>query len=289
MTCFKIAVACMAFLAVLTSDILAKDVRYPVEPGRRDVEDNFAFQVLKLALERSGGDWNLVPSEKGAMNENRAKLLIRRGAGVDVGWYGTYAALEKELMPVRIPIDGGLLGWRLFLIDGVRQSEFDKIQTLDDLRQLTLVQGDGWGDIAILEAAGMKVDTGPYSDLFTLVGAGRADAFPRGVNEAFAEHENRVAEVPNLAIEQGIVVYYRYPMLFFVRNGNQELHDAIYGGLERAYADGSYRELFEHHPDNKVSLTTANLNNRRKFEIPNPYLSHETASIPEKYWFMPKN
>jgi len=275
-----------AVLLALAGAATASEVRYPVEGGR-DVENGMPFQVLKLALEKSGGDWTLVPSSQGEMNEARSKALIASGEGVDIGWYGTYAELEKELMPVRIPINGGLLGWRLFLIDGDRQAEFDTIETVDDLKKLTLVQGDGWGDISILEGAGMKVNTGKYDNLFKMVGAGRADAFPRGADEAFAEQAQRVSEVPNLAVETGLVVYYPLTKLFFVRNGNQELHDAIYDGLVKAHEDGSYKTLFETHPSNKVTLEKANLQNRRKFEIPNPSMSAETTAIPAQYWYTP--
>jgi len=265
----------------------ARDVFYPAEKGR-SIEERLPFQVLKLALEKSGGDWQLKPSLKARMNETRSKALIAAGDGVDVGWYGTYKELEDTLLPVRIPINGGLLGWRLLLIDGARQSEFDAVRTLDDLKSFTFVQGDGWGDVAILKAAGLRVDTGDYDDLFRLIGGGRADAFPRSAVESFFERQERISQVPNLEVEQKLVIHYPFVRLFFVRKENLELHDAIYSGLVKAHADGSFKALFQSHPDNQVVLTKARLDTRRRIDIDNPSMSMETAGIPDKFWYSPE-
>jgi len=277
----------VAVMMLVTGHAAARDVYYPAEKGR-SIEQRLPFQVLKLALEKSGGDWQLKPSPKGFMNENRSKALIATGDGVDVGWYGTYQELETELLPVRIPINGGLLSWRLMLIDGNRQSEFDAVHSLDDLKTLTFVQGEGWGDVAILRAAGLRVDTGPYDDLFRLIGAGRADAFPRGAVEAFFEREERVAEIPNLEVEKKLVIHYPFVRLFFVRKDNQDLHDAIYAGLVNAHADGSYKALFQNHPDNKMVLKQAGLDTRRRIDIENPFMTPETAAIPDQFLYSPE-
>ncbi|WP_428675013.1 hypothetical protein [Roseibium sp.] len=272
----------LLFLSAATA--AGEVVYYPVEAGRR-IEGEIPLQVLKLALQKHGGDWDLQPSPLGPMNEQRSKILLSHGQGLDIAWYGTYPELEKQLMPVRIPINGGLLGWRLFLIDGRRQAEFSRIENQEDLTRLNLVQGQGWGDIKVLEDAGFPVTAAEYHLLFGLVTAGRADAFPRGVDEIYVEHAQWSEHLPNLAIEQSLAIYYPWMKLFFVQNGNHALHDAIFDGLQKAHADGSYQELFFSHPSNRKTLDLGRLHERRLFHLDNAHMTDETRNIDPKFFF----
>ena len=82
-----------------------------------------------------------------------------------------------------------------------------------------------------------------------------------------------------------LAFYYPWVKLFFVQNGNQRLHDAIYDGLQKAHADGSFQELFFNHPSNKKSLEQSRLQERRLFMLDNAYMSAETRAIDQKYFF----
>lgn len=281
----KIAILGAVCLSAVTAH--ATEVRYPYEEGRERTKE-FAYQVLDLALSKADGDWTLVPSAQ-HMNEKRQRNMLAAGREIDVAWYGTSAELEQKLRPVRIPIDGGLVGWRLMLIDEARQADFSAVSSIEDLRKLVIGQGAGWADVPILEAAGLEVATSDYNNLFRMVGGGRIDAFPRGANEAFREQANFVGQVPNLAVEKDLVVYYPLTVLFFVSPGNDALHDAIHQGLVRAHEDGSYQQLFSSHPEIKTVLDQANLGSRTKIELPNPTMSPETTAIDPKYWYAPNS
>lgn len=273
-------------LGLAANSALAETVRYPKEAGRV-VEDSFPFQVLKLALQKADGDWSLVASPAGPMNERRSKVLLARGHEVDVAWYGTSANVEEILQPVRIPISGGLIGWRVLLINQNDQPKFDEINSFEQLKKFNFVQGAGWSDIEILENAGLMVSTYPYSDLFAVTASQRDHVFSRGIEEVHEELGEFMPTVPNLALEQKLAIHYSFARLFFVQKGNDRLHDAIYHGLARAHEDGSYQKLFETHPSNSNALNKINLNDRRIFMIPNPTMSAETLAIDKKYWFRP--
>ncbi|RBH45945.1 hypothetical protein C3F00_037375, partial [Pseudomonas sp. MWU13-2860] len=95
---------------------------------------------------------------------------------------------ERRYLPVRIPIDRGLLGYRVLLIRAARQPEFAKVTTLAELRRFSIIQGEGWGDIAVLRRAGLKVETdSSYDGLFRMLDRGLGDAFSRGVTEVERE------------------------------------------------------------------------------------------------------
>ena len=62
------------------------------------------------------------------------------------------------------------------------------------------------------------------------------------------------------------------------------LAEALETGLKKAYADGSFMAHFNSHPAIKAIFDDASIAQRRRFDIPNPFLTEETKSIPAEYW-----
>jgi len=250
-------------------------------------EQLFSFKVLKLALAKSGKTYVLKPSPLGKITERRATEAMIAGEKLDVAMLGANAAVDAKLRPVRIPIDKGLLGYRIFLIDGARQAEFSRVRTLADLRRFSALHGLSWPDTQILRHAGLPVWTGAYASLPRMTMARRADYFPRAAHEVFGDQAKASPDAPGLAVEKTLVLRYRFTALFYVSKANKQLHDDLYRGFLAAYDDGSYEALFRSDPDIRAALTRANLKSRRVIEIDNPYLSPETAAIDERFWFKP--
>ena len=104
----------------------------------------------------------------------------------------TYARIAaKRLLPIRIPIQKGILGWRVGLIRKGDQGRFAGVDTLEDLKRVRLAQGQEWPDTLILRANGIDVITAPrYEGLFKMLVSKRFDYFPRSVNEIWDELES---------------------------------------------------------------------------------------------------
>lgn len=92
---------------------------------------------------------------------------LEAGRTVDVAPIPTNPQREARLLPIRIPINKGVLGWRLGLIRKGSQSQFNDVRGLQDLSRLRLAQGQDWPDTQIPEANGIKVIGAPsYEGLF---------------------------------------------------------------------------------------------------------------------------
>ena len=178
----------------------------------------------------------------------------------------------------------GLISRRIFIINKNKQDLFDSVKSLDDLRLFEGIQGIGWSDIEILEAAGLHQHKVKYNNIFKMINEGRPYYFSRGVTEAFGEISVRKETMQNLTVENNLLLSYPYAIFFFVNRSNTELADILESGFLKAYQDGSYVQFFYNHPTIKNALDQADMGNRIKIEIPNPTLSPETAAIPEKYW-----
>jgi hypothetical protein len=164
-----------------------------------------------------------------------------------------------------------------------------QINTLDDLRGLSLCQGAHWPDTEILMAAGLKVTTNTiYENMFKQVYNNRCDAFPRGINEALGEVQARQQVMPKLRLYDSLILRYPFPTYFFTKKDNKQLLDKLTRGLERAIDDGSFERYMREHPTTQHLFPVSRWINRRRIDIPNPLLSKTTDPSNKRYWIIPK-
>jgi hypothetical protein len=239
---------------------------------------NYALGLIELALKESGRDTVLKPTGE-VMSQTRAARELELG-GVDFIWTGTSAEYEARFRAVRIPVMRGLDGYRICIINPKRQAAFSAVQSLDDLKQLSIGQDPGWSDVKVLDAAGFKIVTAPSDSLLEMTERERFDCFLRGVHEAPAE----VAKYPGLAVESDLMIVYPFTSFFFVNKDDTKLAADLENGLKKAYADGSFMAYFKNHPAIKAIFEQARIAQRRRFDIPNPLLTEATRAIPAEYW-----
>jgi hypothetical protein len=283
------------FLFVIYSTafpVAAKELNVLYSPSPVSKDDNrfdYSISLLRKVLEKtvdSHGDYNLHPAEK--MNVGRAIQFLKSGTTntVNVIWTTSSESREQSLLPIRIPIRKGLLGYRIFLINKEDQAKFSKIQTVDELKELRVGQGHIWNDVNVFKDNDFEVVTGPiYEGLFRMLVEKRFDYFSRGINEAPAEYESRKDRYPSLHIEDSILLYYPWPKYFFTSKKSPEIAERIEYGLKMMIQDGSFDELFfQYHRDD---IERANLQKRKLFTIINPLLP-KTAPLEHKgLWFDP--
>lgn len=248
-----------------------------------DAKEILIGNILKLAIDKSGRANEFIHNVRNdALTETRLVESVKNGS-LDVMWAGTQTAYEEELTPIRIPLFKGLLGHRIFIIRQGDQARFDRVQTLDDLRQIRLGQGREWGDTVVLKAANLNVvDPLKYESLFHMLDGGRFEAFPRAVHEPWSEVASR--RDLNLTVEKRILLVYPFAMYFFVSKDNQELARVIEQGMRNAIADGSYNDIFFANPVIKDALDRSKLKDRIVFRLPNPNMSPHTPFDDKDLW-----
>jgi len=247
----------------------------------------YAIKMLKLAIAHSDNPKYQVDVIKQDFTQARVNEEVRTGGLLDLCWTASDAQIEAQLLPVRIPLFKGLLGYRIFIINKNNQAKFDKVKTLDDLKKLTLGQGRTWADGRILEANGFTVvKANKYSSLFNMVEGGRFDGFPRGVHEPFGELESH-PEL-ELAVEKTLMVYYQMPFYLFVSHENKALATLLETGFERAIANGDFDKVFYGDKAIQDVMQKADMKNRKLFKLDNPTLSKETPINRKELWFDPQ-
>ncbi|WP_415881908.1 substrate-binding periplasmic protein [Neptuniibacter sp. QD34_54] len=254
-----------------------------------DVSHNYFVSLLQLMLDNTSSEYGQSKvTHVVRMEQGRAFYELKRGEIIDVYWAGTSIDREEEFTAIRIPLLKGLLGYRLSIIREDSKSNFQEIRSLEDLRKYTACQGRHWPDSDILESAGIEVRRGPiYELMFGQLAAGRCDFFPRGIHEGGPELTARRDKYPNLRLFSDSIVYYPFPMYFFVRKGNTKLAKRLELGLERAIDSGEFDQLLENHPITSKLFPLTQWGEKNFIAISNPLLPRDTPITNSRYWVRP--
>lgn len=254
--------------------------RVIVYPKLFQVDDStYPIKVLDAALTKAGINHLLVASET-PMLQDRALRSIATNDGIDVFWSLTTVQREQQLRPVRFPIDKGLYGWRVLLV----QPEQLK-QTLNpaQLRSWQYTQGHDWPDFDILQRNTFKViSANNFHSMVDLVQSGRVDAFPRSVLEVWQEIEQHQIK---LKVHPDVVFHYPTALYFFFSKENEKLAQQVEHGLELLLASGEFDQMFlDNFGD---ALQRSALEQRHIIELQNPFLPLTTPLHRPELWYKP--
>ena len=261
---------------------------YPPPEAAGDERHLYYWQLLDAALAANRdkyGDY-LATAYTTAMTFQRGVAEVESGRGaVNIVSRATNPDLEKRLRPIRIPLDKGLLGLRLFLVMPETQARLDSVKTLKELQDFSIGQSVSWTDVAILKKAGFNlVLADAYTPLFGMLRAGRFDLFSRGAIEIEAEWRANREAIPGLAIEKRFALYYPMPRYFFVPRTEEgaRMAERIEDGLQRLRRSGEFERRYQ--AWKKLVLKDVQLAGRTVFRLPNTELSPETP-LADKYWW----
>ncbi len=255
-------------------------VRFPMPEFVGDHRSDYARQLLQLALSKTGSEYR-VEAAAFPMSQEREVRELEAGRTIDVAPIPSSPDREKRLLPIRIPINKGMLGLRLGLIRKGDQGLFAGINSLEGLKGVRLAQGQDWPDTQILQANGLNVITAPnYEGLFKMLVVKRFDYFPRSFMEIWDE---QASNADTMDVEQHLALHYFYDAYFMVNRKRTRLAQDIREGLEKAIADGSFDRLFQRYYGDR--LREAHLETRTVIELKNPLLTPGTPVDRPELWY----
>jgi len=273
----------MLALSLPQARAAATVLRYPRSEPRAAPSEHYPVRLLRMALERSRHKY-VLQSTPLMMRQSRALLELQSGRILDVMWTMTSREREQDLLPIRIPLDRGLIGWRLLLIRKSDTARFAAIRKAEELRAMTALQGHDWPDTDILRANGFQVQTASdYAGMFGMLATDRVDYFPRATFEIWDEAKAHAKE--GLVVAPGLALYYPSAFYYFVNKRNLALAADIERGMALMLADGSYEKLFNEYFG--AMIERAALAKRRVFNLRNPLLPEATPLARREFWYRP--
>ena len=289
-----IILACVAAWSgtVRAQDSHASAMTYTYYDGQVELGHikRFHWKVLEAALKRTRGaygDYRLIalPPVPGSRQRHE---LMQEHPPVTIAVFDSSEEETRRLVPVRIPIDRGLLGYRLLLIREGDQGRFDKIRSLADLKPVRFGLMPWWSEVRIMQGAGMPVVEGEsYDGLFRMLSAGRFDAFSRGATEISADLKRGRQFAPDLVIERHLLLHYPLPVYFWFTDDTEGRRRAerVRAGLTAMVADGSLAAMIKDRY--RAELAELGLAGRRVIELPNPELDGKDPLGDGRLWFRP--
>ena len=268
----------------------------PVVLGRDlgDTEREFKTQLLRLIMERSG-----VPFVFGLTAEDLSQdaavdalasgqlIGVENPHSITVGAYGAGPIINARLRVIPIPLTGGVLGIRAGWTHEKRLSRLEAVRNLNDLRSITLLQGHGWSELDIFDAAGLRTYEAGTVDLFRLVHQQRVDLLPRGIAEIEDEQRGADRFSQAIVIDPHLLLTYPFAGFFYVSPDNKKLADAIKRGFKKIKSDGSYQQLLESQVYTPWLRRNLNLKQRRVVFIPNPLARGVLDVVDSSDWIVP--
>ncbi len=283
----KISNIIILYLAVMLAavDVYAESLIVKI-PGKDTSEYSLELpkKMLKLALEKVNKGYVIQESESSSMNRKRLFQSLKDNDGLDVMWAGTSPAREETFGVIRIPLYRGLMGNRVALIEKDRQVQFSQVKNIEDMKKFISGQPIGWVSVDIFKENGLAVQAAQYKSIAKMLETRHVDYFPMGIAEVFGAYEDIIANkyAKNIVIEKDLVFEYEFDIFFFVNKSNEQLRKDIENGLNIAYEDGSFMEVFNNDPS--VIEAKRSLKNRRVIRLDTPFITENTANIDHKYW-----
>lgn len=253
-------------------------------PGEASV--SYYQDLLQLVLNRTKAEYGaarvqqLQPPPLGDY-----RYLLMKQNFIDVHHFGTSPELERDLLPIRVPLLGGGLGWRGFIIRKTDRHAFRQISQLSELKRLTACQGELWPDSDIMRAAGLKVMTAERHDqMLELLRRERCDYFPRSIFEGPVEQKAFVAAYPDLEYNTSVLLHYPFAMYYFVNKNNKVLAERLTKGLDKLARSGELLAFLQAHPIAQQVFPLSQFNKSLVFQLGNPLLPAETPLQQKEYW-----
>lgn len=246
------------------------------DPNRKTFEQ----LVLQLALEKTQqktGGFEMVPIN--VISRTHAIAALEQNIYDNFVMLLSYEdALLKSgnLIFIPFPIELGALSYRICYANKKLVPQVQKISNLQQLKEFKLGVGAGWVDAKILQHHGLQIVEGSnITSLFRMTQAGRVDIFCPSPTEYF--HELRAEKNADLQLDNKLALYYPLPKFIFTNKHNRALLDRLKTGIELAYKDGSYMELWRSF--HAADMRRAKLNERQFIRMENPFI----ATLPDDY------
>lgn len=205
---------------------------------------------------------------------------VFRSKGFDI--FGTVAgntklANEKKIL-IPLPLMKGLLGYRILIIRAADKEKFVAIKSAQQLQQLRMGIPSTWADAELFRHNGYKVEEkGSFDDLFTRLENNEFDYVTFGANEVTGVFSERAAKSGKLIVDSSLVVFYPFPLVFYVNPDSKALAARVTEGLQIISANGELDKIFNRYF--AADLAAVNLPARAMIKLKNPILPAEMADF----------
>lgn len=246
--------------------------------------DRDAFrEILTLAMDLTEAEYGPYSIQSSRPLEQGAAFAgLTRDTALNVAIAAVSLEREASVQVIYIPIDKGLLGFRICLVNPGKQHIFAEINTLSDINKARFSVGVGshWPDRTIIEDNGLRtIHSENYLNLFDMLQKERFNCFLRSVNEIDYEIASNAER--GFTDEQHIAILYPSADFIFVAKSEQRLKTRIEKGIRIAMENGDFDAYFEKYY--MTVLQKYNFFNRKLLFLKNKHVSDKALKAINVY------
>lgn len=249
--------------------------------NRSEIRQDYERQVLEqilTATESEYGSWEIEEDLTEYPGMEEATVFNEKGHHLFVTIAGNQKFNDDDMIVINKPLAKNLLGYRVPIIREEDSETFNSIQTPEDLQQLQHGIPSDWSDATIFRHNGYNVvEEGDFDDIFDRLESGRFDYSAYGANEVQGVYENRASKRNGLVIESNILLFYPFPLVFYVNPDMPELAERVELGLQRMTESGVLDNIFEEYYADIVN--ELNMDQRILFTLENPLIPDEFSDL----------
>lgn len=264
-----IGMIALTTLAQANSDLL--QVKYI--GNNHQVSEQYYLALIAAALETtraSHGPYQINFTEQTLPSERKHELLIA-GDAVNIDRLVGFPVAQGprlKLLRVDHPILQGAMGYRVLVIHKNKQARFNKIHSLNELRQLRMGFGRGWEGHVYTHNGLNVTESLNMSSLLKMLAAQRYAFVPLSIIEVEDNYLLDGRRANNLVIEHNLLLYMPLPVYFYVSPSAPELAERLQIGLQILTESSAIDDLFQHYFG--ARLARLNLPKRRLIPLENP-------------------
>ncbi len=244
----------------------------------RQVYEKEVLTAVLEATEEDFGPWEIKETLDEYPGDDEALVFSEKGHDLFVTIAGNQKFEEGDMIVIPKPMTKNLLGYRVPIIRENDSETFENISSGEEVQQLKHGIPETWSDAVIFRENGYQVvEEGDFDDIFERLENGLFDYTAFGANEVLSVYENRASQREGLTIDQNILLFYQFPLVFYVNPNLPNLAERVEEGMERIIDNGELDSIFDRYYGDIVEKL--NLNERILFELDNPLIPDDFRDL----------
>ena len=249
--------------------------------NKTNARQNYETELLEACLKITHKDFGAASIEIDNTDHPLAEdesNVFRASADILVTVAGNLKFKDEQKIVINRPLAKGLLGYRLLIVRDESLQRFNTLKNETELQALRIGIPQTWADAGLFRHNDYDVvEKGTFDELLPLLKDHAFDYTALGANEIEEVFKQRAEPLGGISIEPSLMLYYPFPLVFYVNHRNPALAERIDAGLDALKQSGEHDRIFSKNYGGVVQRL--GLKQRRKFILSNPILPPEMAGF----------
>ena len=249
--------------------------------NRSEIRQDYEREVIQAILkttEKEYGQWTIKETKTEYPGNQESQVFKEKNHDVFVTIAGNQKFKEGDFIMVKNPIAKNLLGYRIPIIKSENKEKINTAIQKSEIQKLVHGIPETWSDASIFRHNAYAVsEEGDFDDIFERLQNENFDYTTFGANEVMSVYKNRASLQEGLVIEDSLMFFYSFPLVFYVNPEKADLAKRLSKGLENLEKNNALDSIFDSYY--KTIVEDLNLKQRQVITLENPLIPEEFSEL----------